>query len=430
MSFSPDLVHLVITAVFSFLVGMELKTYRQQFHPDSEKFFFGTTRTYTFVGILGYLFYRMDTAHLSVYVAAMAAFSLLFALLYWRKLDEGKPSILPFVVMLCVYSFGPLTQLFPLWMPALLFVIIVFVLNAKNSLQRFSNDINMHEFETLGKMVMLSAVILPLLPDTKVIPYLPISPFKLWMAVVVISGISYGGYLVQKYLFPAKGYFLTGIFGGTYSSTATTVVLARKAKEGGDNPVIDAAIIAATSMMYLRLIVVAMVFNLTVSRSLVAPFVLFAALGLLIASFYLKGGRTSVDSADYVDRNPLELGTAFLFATLFVVMMMITQFVTAHYGKSGLELLSFAVGFTDIDPFILSLLTGKYTVAHDQLVSAIMIAAGSNNLLKATYALWFGGWKGGSRSALWIALLGIGTIAWAFWGPMDLPESLSTMVKL
>jgi hypothetical protein len=49
-----------------------------------------------------------------------------------------------------------------------------------------------------------------------------------------------------------------------------------------------------------------------------------------------------------------------------------------------------------------------------------MIAAGSNNLLKAAYALWFGGWKGGSRSAFWVALLGLATIAWAFWGPMDL----------
>ena len=423
MTFSPDLVHLIITTVFSFLVGMELKTYRQKFHPDTGKFFFGTARTYTFIGILGFLFYRIDPVHLTAYVAVLAAFSLLFALLYYQKLQEGKQSILPFTIMLLVYTFGPMTQLYPLWMPALLFVMIIFVLNAKQSLQRFSSDINMHEFETLGKMVLLSAVILPLLPDTKVIPYLPISPFKIWLAVVVISAISYGGYLVQKYFFPSKGYFLTGIFGGTYSSTATTVVLARKAKEIGDNPVIDAAIIAATSMMYLRLVVVALVFNLSVARSLALPFVLLAAGGMLFALFYMKRGRKKSSKPDFVDKNPLELGTAFLFAILFVVMMMITHFVTTHYGKSGLEILSFAVGFTDIDPFILSLLTGKYAVRHVELVSAIMIAAGSNNLLKAAYALWFGGWKGGSRSAFWVALLGIVTIAWAFWGPLDLFSS-------
>ncbi len=412
MNVSPDLIHLVITTVFSFLIGMELKTYRQQFHTQNEHFFFGTARTYTFAGILGFITYGID---IRVYLVVLASFTLLFALLYYQRLKEGGQSILTYVILVLVYTFGPVTQLYPLWMPALLFVLIVFVLNAKESLQRFSEGTSMHEFETLGKMVLLSAVILPLLPDTKVISYLSISPFKLWLAVVVISGISYGGYLVQKYLFPKKGYFLTGIFGGTYSSTATTVVLARKAKHLGGDRVIDAAIIAATSMMYLRLLVVAVVFNTTVAHDLVIPFLAMALVGLVIALFYMKRGIKGENDSAYVDKNPLELGTAFLFAGLFVIMMMLTQYVTQHYGNSGLRLLSFAVGFTDIDPFILSLLTGKYSVETAQLVTAIMIAAGSNNLLKALYALWFGGWKGGRNAAFWVMLLGVFTIAWAFW---------------
>ena len=416
MSLSPDLIHLTVTIVFSFLVGMELRTYREQYHAKEENLYFGTARTYTFIGILGYLFYKLDPSSLSAYIAVLLGLSALFAMLYWHKLGEGKSSILPYVVMLSVYSFGPLTERFPLWMPSLLFVLIIFLLNAKQSLHHWGETINMHEFETLGKMVLLSAVILPLLPNTNTIPYLPISPFKIWLAVVVISGISYGGYLVQKYLFPSKGYFLTGIFGGTYSSTATTVVLARKAKSGGNNPVIDAAIIAATSMMYLRLLVVAGVFNFTVAKTLILPFTTMALAGLLFSFFYLIQKKQQIKHAEFVDKNPLELGTAFLFAGLFVLMMIITHFVISHYGNNGLQVLSFVVGFTDIDPFILSLLTGKYAVGQHELVAAIMIAAGSNNLLKALYAVWFGGIKGGIRSAVWIGLLGVATIAWALYG--------------
>ena len=416
MSLTPDLIHLTITAVFSFLVGMELKTYRDQYHTKEENLYFGTARTYTFIGILGYIFYKMDTVHLSLYIIVLVMLSLLFLSLYIKKIQKGKSSILPYVVMLAVYAFGPITELFPLWMPSLLLVLIIFLLNAKQPLQRFSNDINMHEFETLGKMLLLSVVILPLLPNTHIIPYLPISPFKIWLAVVVISGISYGGYLIQKYFFPSKGYFLTGIFGGTYSSTATTVVLARKAKSAGNSSVIDAAIIAATSMMYVRLIVVAMVFNFAVAKSLMMPFLSLALVGMVAAFVFMKQGDQKTENTDFVDKNPLELGTAFLFAGLFVLMMAVTHFVIGHYGDNGLHILSFFVGFTDIDPFILSLLTGKYTVVQHELVAAIMIAAGSNNLLKAVYALWFGGWKGGGSSALWVALLGIITIIWAFWG--------------
>ena len=413
MNLSPDLIHLTITIVFSFLVGMELKTYRQQYHANDKNLFFGTARTYTFIGILGYIFYKIEPAHFTLYIVVLIMLSVLFLVFYREKVESGKSSILPYVVMLGVYALGPLTERFSLWMPSLLFVLIIFLLNAKQSLQRFSTGINMHEFETLGKMVLLSAVILPLLPNTNTIPYLPISPFKMWLAVVVISGISYGGYLVQKYLFPSKGYFLTGIFGGTYSSTATTVVLARKAKAGGDNPVIDAAIIAATSMMYVRLLVVAMVFNFAVASALMLPFAVLSLLGLFIALIYMNMGAKNRTKSDFVDKNPLELGTAFLFAGLFVLMMVVTHFVIGHYGNGGLQILSFVVGFTDIDPFILSLLTGKYAVAQTELVTAIMIAAGSNNLLKAVYALWFGGWKGGIHSALWVGLLGVATIVWA-----------------
>ncbi len=415
LNLSPDLIHFVVTTAFSLLIGLEIKTYNLKAKHKKEEFIFGTARTYTFIGVIGYIAYKLEPVHLTVYAIILASLSLLFALLYYRKLQEGNRSILLYAVMLCVYAFGPMTELFPLWMTALLFVLIVFILNAGKTLYRFSNDINLDEFEILGKMVLLSAVILPLLPDTKVIPYLPISPFKLWMAVVVISGISYGGYLVQKYFFPSKGYFLTGIFGGTYSSTATTVVLARKAKNTGNNPVITAAIIAATSMMYLRLVIVALVFNVHIARSLAIPFGGFALLGLLIAFFYLKREDDAGSKPDFVDKNPLELGTAFLFAVLFVLMMLVTNFVMHDYGTNGLKVLSFAVGFTDIDPFVLSILTGKYTVAGTQLVSAIMIAAGSNNILKAAYALWFGGWKGGVHSAVWIALLGMATIGYGFW---------------
>jgi len=291
---------------------------------------------------------------------------------------------------------------------------VVFVLNAKDEIHKFSIDFNTYEFEILGKMILLSAVILPLLPKNNVIPYIPLSPFKIWLAVVVISAISYAGYIVQKYFFPTKGFFLTGLIGGTYSSTATTVVLSRKSKELGKDNVIDAAIIAATSVMYIRLIIVAMIFNMTIAKVIALPFIVLSVVGFVISFFYLRVGKKDAVISDIVDKNPLELGTAFVFAFLFVIMIMLTHFITIHYGSSGLKIFSFIVGFTDIDPFILSLLTGKYVVSQTQVVNAILIAAGSNNLIKAVYALYFGKIKNSYRSAFWISLLGVLSIGWAF----------------
>jgi uncharacterized membrane protein (DUF4010 family) len=132
----------------------------------------------------------------------------------------------------------------------------------------------------------------------------------------------------------------------------------------------------------------------------------------------MRHGRTGGEKSDFVDKNPLELGTAFVFAFLFVTMMLLTRYVTHHYGDSGLQILSFLIGFTDIDPFVLSLLTGKYAVSSTEILTAVMIAAGSNNLLKAGYALWFGGWRQTWRSALAITILGAVTIGWALLFPV------------
>jgi uncharacterized membrane protein (DUF4010 family) len=138
-------------------------------------------------------------------------------------------------------------------------------------------------------------------------------------------------------------------------------------------------------------------------------------LGFITSSVYLKNQENEQEHIAIVDRNPLELKTAFVFAFLFVAMIVATHFVTKEYGSAGLEILSFVVGFTDIDPFILSILTGKFSISNTQIITAIMIAAGSNNLLKAIYALWFGGMKNTYKSALWISLLGVVTILWGLY---------------
>ena len=414
MNFDAHLIQFGLTVVFSFLIGLEVKTYRAHRAGKKAHDFFGTTRTITFTGVLGYVTYLIDPQHLTLFIAALVGYTVLYALFYRHRVAEGRSSVLLYLVALLVYCFGPLLVLFPPWMAALLFVVIIFVLNAKGAIQRFSESTDTTEFETMGKMVLLSGVILPLLPDHPVSSFVPLSPFKIWMAVVIISGISYAGYILQKYLFPNRGYYLTGLVGGLYSSTATTVVLAKKiAAENRD--VVEGGIVAATAMMYLRLIVVAAVFNLTIAQYILLPFLLFALLGFVVSLLFLRREHDKSGVTAFVDRNPLELGTAFLFAMLFVVMMVLTTYVTKMYGLHGLQILSFVTGLTDIDPFILSLLTGKYSVTQMQIVSAIMIAAGSNNLLKGLYALWFSGYRRSYRSALAVMALGAGTIVWALW---------------
>jgi uncharacterized membrane protein (DUF4010 family) len=410
MNFNPDLIDFILTVALSFLVGLETKAYKLQFHANAPNFFFGTARTFTFVGIIGFLFYKIDTINFAVYISGMIGLTLLYALFYYKKLLSGKQSILMYLVMLVVYSFGPITVIYPLWMPALIFVLIVFILNAKKSLLNFASGVDTYEFETLGKMVLLSAVILPLLPNQDIIPYLPLSPFKIWLIVVVISAISYSGYIVHKYLLPSKSFFLTGLIGGLYSSTATTVVLSKKAREVEANEMMTASIIAATSVMYIRLIILSLLFNSSIAKNISLPFLFFSFSGFILTFYYYKKGTKTQNKIKLGDKNPLELGTAFVFAIFFILMILATNFAIEFYGNNGLNMLSFIAGFADIDPFVLSLLAGKYAVAQHEIYAAIIISAGSNNILKAIYSLWFGSKTKTLHAFAWLIVLGIVTI--------------------
>ncbi|MEJ2644787.1 MAG: DUF4010 domain-containing protein, partial [Gammaproteobacteria bacterium] len=113
-------------------------------------------------------------------------------------------------------------------------------------------------------------------------------------------------------------------------------------------------------------------------------------------------------------RHPLEVTTAAVFALLFVAFAAITHVVIARFGTGGLHVLSVCVGFTDIDPFVLSLLAGKFQVGVAQISAAVIVASGSNNLLKAGYALALGRNRSVVPAVVWLVGLFLASLAYAY----------------
>ncbi len=399
---------LIIVVVAGFLIGLEIKAYRVH-HDESKEI--GSVRTYAFIALMSFVFAKADVY---LYIVGYIAIITHFALFYYFKLKSSRTGILLFLLTSLVYSFGIIVVKFNIWFLIIVFVAIVFISNINRRLENFYKHFDEQEIETFAKVLLLSAVILPLLPHKEISSFIPVSFFKVWLAVVVVSLFSYIGYVLKKYFFKETGYFFTGILGGIYSSTATTIVLAKKASISQSHYLLSASIIIATALMYLRLLGIAYVFNAKIASNLLIP---FAALSLLTAiiAFVLfkksKKSQTIQSDTPETDKNPLELGTAFLFAFLFIAMATITHFVLKNYGDLGLNILSFIVGFTDIDPFVLSILSSKFDVTTAQASTAIMIATGSNNILKAVYAYAFSKNKTGVLSSAALTLLGALTIA-------------------
>lgn len=396
------------TVGISFIIGLELHAYRRRGTAplDPQMLGFGTTRTITLISALGFVLWLI--APVIPFCVGMGLLGLYLLLDYRRHIKQGDSSLLPSMIGLLTYTLGPLFLNNHLAIFAALCVLMLLALGEYVNIRRFSDAFPTEEGVTLAKFLVLIGLIYPLLPATD-IPYLPAITWRqVWLAVLVISGISYLGYLAHRYIFPRAGTLLTGFLGGLYSSTATTIVLAQTLRRTSENNNFTAAaVIIATSMMYVRLVLLILLLgHIHVALALALPFGGFVLSSLLVAGVLSWRSRSIPAQPPLpVSANPLDLPVAFLFAFLFVFFAGLTQIITTHFGILGLHVLSFIVGFSDIAPFVLSLLAGKFVVSLSVLSSAILIASASNNLLKASYALIFSRNRQILPATLWLVIL-------------------------
>ncbi len=406
----PVLISFIATALLAFVVGLEMHGYRRA---AAEPLAFGTTRTLTLIAVLGFCLYHLGGVE--AFITGFVVIGAWLSLFYWWRLREGHQHLLTLLVALSVYLFGPLALQGPLWLLIVYAVAIILMLGNQPDIRRFSDTFRSGEAVTLAKFLIMVGLILPLLPDEQIAAFVTVSWYQVWLAVVVVSGISYLSYFVQTYFFPESGVLLTGLLGGLYSSTAVTAVLSRRARETKTEARrIGAAIVLATTMMYLRLWLLILLLGHRAAALRLAPLfaLLIVAFALMARLLYGARSRTSSQANTTLD-HPLEFSTALLFALLFVVFAGLTDVVVAHFGAGGLHALAFAVGFTDIDPFILSVLAGKFHVGDAAVVAAVLIASGSNNLLKAIYALVLSRNRALLPAALWLTLSCIVSLAYA-----------------
>jgi len=402
----------VMTTALSFIVGLELHSYRRANNQDLG---FGTTRTFTLLGVLGFVLFLLDD-QLWAWLFGLMGLFVFLAIYYFKRSADGVLSLMSPVLGLLTYSIAPVVIRFPEWFTILMVVTVLLMLSAKPGIRRFSDAFREAEMFTFTKFLIMAGVVLPLLPDSQISPLVTVTYYQVWVALLVVSGLSYISYLAQTYVFKDKGLLLTGLLGGLYSSTATTIVLGRRARQMAPSPQVTQSIILATAMMYLRLLLLLMAIgHFDAALKLTGPFLVLLAASLLaawLAGLMPVAVKVKVD--DLTLSHPLEFKTAAIFAILFVVFSAVSTVAISRYGSEGLQVLSFVVGLTDIDPFILSLLGGTYHISEAQIITAIVTATGSNNLLKAIYAMVLGRNRYTLAAAAWLVLLFVVSMIYIF----------------
>ena len=407
-----ELVTFILVTVFSLLIGLSLR--RISLKREGETTLFGTDRTFTFIGILGYLLYILDPTDYRLFLGGGAVLGLLLALNYYVKQAQFHVfGVTTIVIALITYCIAPIVATQPSWFYVMVIVTVLLFTELTHTLTDLAHRKKNDEILTLAKFLAISGIILPMLPDDNLIPGINLTPYSIWLATVVVSGISYLSYLLKRYVFRESGILVSGIVGGLYSSTATISVLARKSRKvsAQEAPEYVAAMLLAVSMMFLRFLILIGIFSIG-ALTAIYPYLLITSAGAAGTAWCLHSRWKRPAMSETVDEdedgsNPLEFKVALIFAVLFVVFTIATHYTLIYAGEGGLTLLSFVSGFSDITPFILNLLQGTGNVPVSLITACSMQAIVSNIAVNMCYALFFSGKKSPLRS--WV-LRGFGCV--------------------
>jgi uncharacterized membrane protein (DUF4010 family) len=374
----------------------------------------GGVRTFPMLALAGALLYLIEPQHAAAFIAGLIAIAV------WQHAylhsSPGEPSTLMVPASnLLGYLLGPIALTQAPWVAVGATVTAVLLLGRREELHGLARLVPQEELITLGKFLILVGIILPLIPNEPVTKATPLTPFHVWLAVVAISTLSYLSYLLQKYVRARDAVLLPAVLGGFYSSTATTVVLAKRHRE---MPSADlaAGIMAATAVMYLRLDILVALFDPRLAIVLLPAMAALFMIAAVLAFYERRRVEPSSDrEAPLPAANPLQIPAALAFAIIFVVVSLLTEWIRNAFGQTGVLVLAGLVGVTDIDPFVINVAQGGVLgLSLMVLAAAILIAASANNIAKAAYALGFGGAVSARRPAtmlLVLALMGFAAAA-------------------
>ena len=381
----PEGAKILLVLFLSFLTGLE----REEHKAGSERYSFGGVRTFPLIGLIAYAISFLAGGQIVPVVIGFAVVGAFLMLSYRHKVETADSAgITSEMSALTTYVTAALVYREQFWIATTITVASMLLLELKATLEGLTKRIPSEEILTFTKFLLLTAVILPVLPNQEFGPF-QINPAKAWLVVVAVSTVSYGSYVIQKITKGQGGVLLAALLGGAYSSTVTTVVLARRAARENRPHLFAGGTLIASGVMYLRLAGLVTLFNRNLILTLGIPFAALAAGALVVGWIWtrLPDASTGPVAQEFEPKNPLELRAALFFAVLFLAMLVATHLVVTYLGKAGVYSLAALMGVSDVDPFIMGMTqAGGTSTSLTVAAAAILIAAASNNLVKGIYA--------------------------------------------
>jgi uncharacterized membrane protein (DUF4010 family) len=420
----PDLLALALNFAIAILLGALVGIEREKH--KTEKTEISQTaglRTFILLALLGacagWLSQQLETTWI---LAAALLIVGGFVVVGYLVTTQGTPQsagMTTEVAAIVVFLLGATVMLGFSEIAIALGVITAAVLAYKEPLHGFVGKLGWDDVYAGLRLLIATFIALPLLPDKPIDPWGALNPYQLWLLVILISGLSLIGYALTRWLGPGKGALITGLAGGLISSTPVTLSFSREARVNPKNTTaLACGILVAWAVMFARVLVLVAVVN----RALLAPiFIPLCVMGLVAggfaAFFYYRDGaqkQPGNSKGDLKVANPFSLTAAAKFAAFFAAVLVAVKIAQESFSANGVYAVAALAGLTDVDAITLSMAELAKSGTAQVAVTAIVIAALVNTVVKCGIAFFLGGASLGKPLLLTTAVMLVAGLASIF----------------
>lgn len=399
---------LALALAIGLLIGFERGWHSRDDHGGARV---AGLRTFGVLGLFGGLCALLEgdagTVALAVGFLAVGALTVVS----WRRTADRTQDLgmTTEIAALATFALGALAVSGEMQVAAAAGVVLATLLGIKPVLHGMVRRVDRIELYAVFKLLLISVVLLPVLPDRGLGPWNALNPYTLWWMVVLIAGISFLGYFALKIGGRRHGIALAAFAGGLASSTAVTISFARLAKAEPDaSRLLAAGIVLSCTTMFPRAGLVASAIEPGLAGILGWPVAAATLAGLGGAAILWRTAPAQGTEAPLALRNPFELGMALKFGALLAAIALLSHALAEWFGDAGLYGLAVASGLADVDAITLTLARESGAgVTLDMAAAGIMLAMASNTVVKSCLA----GFEGGRRIALPVGIALAGSLA-------------------
>jgi uncharacterized membrane protein (DUF4010 family) len=391
-----------LAVVAGLLIGLE----REQSAPDDDTSgsFLGGARTYPLVALIGALATLLGRHYgAPVVVVAFAAVALFLLVAYFdvvrRGTDRGLTSEAAFLITFLLGALAVSHDIIPTPGKRVFTVLgsavaVTALLSSKPMVRPLMRHVSREDVVSLLKFLIVALLLVPWLPDRNFGPLGSLNLRTIGWMMLLVAGLSFVGYAATRMLGPERGLTVTGFVGGLVSSTAVTLAMSSRSK---GHPAMERpaalATILASSIVFIRVLVVVAFVDLPLSAVLAVPMLVMATVGLCVSAFLYRRTAKQATGEPLQLKNPVSLSSAFEFALIFAAVMAGSKLASHYLGSAGIYAAAVVAGAADMDAIALSLAEMAGPQVSMQVgATGIVLAGFANTIVKGGMAMALGSW--------------------------------------